>query len=64
MAFAAAASVLNDRQKFRSFFRTVPLLEFIPKAVVQIAMKFRWRQVAAITQTESLFTSVRKHALL
>ena len=60
VAYAAAASALNDRKKFKSFFRTVPLLEFIPKAVLQIATQFRWSQVAAITQMEHLFTSVSK----
>ena len=60
MAFAAAAAALNNRQKFRNFFRTVPqLYEFLSAALVQISLQFEWRQLAVITQTESLFTKVR-----
>ena len=58
MAFAAAATALNDQQKFKSFFRTLPQYEFLPDALVQLALQFDWRQMAVITQTENLFTEV------
>ena len=58
MAFAAKAPTLNNRQKFRSFFRTVSQLKFLPEALVEIAIKFEWKQMAVITQTENLFTTV------
>ena len=59
MAFAAAATALNNRQRFKNFFRTLPqLYEFLSAALVQISLQFEWRQMAVITQTENLFTKV------
>ena len=58
MAPDAAATVLNDRKKFRNFFRTSPQFEFLSRALFQTALEFKWTQVAVITQTENLFTSV------
>ena len=59
MAFDAAATVLNDRKKFRNFFRTSPQYDFLSRALFQTALEFNWTQMAVITQTEHLFTSVR-----
>ena len=59
MAFDAAANVLTDRKRFKNFFRTLPQYEFLPRALVQTALEFKWTQMAVITQTENLFTSVR-----
>ena len=59
MAPDAAATVLNDRKKFRNFFRTCPQFEFLPRALFQSVLEFKWTQMAVITQTEHLFTSVR-----
>ena len=59
MAFDAAANVLTDRKKFKNFFRTLPQYEFLPRALFQTALEFEWTQMAVITQTENLFTSVR-----
>ena len=59
MAFDAGANVLTDRKKFKNFFRTLPHYEFLPRALVQTALEFEWTQMAVITQTENLFTSVR-----
>ena len=55
MAGAAAAYVLNDRQRFRGFFRTLPSLEFAGQSLAEIARQFEWTQMAIITQRESLF---------
>ena len=63
MAFDAAATVLTDRKKFRNFFRTLPQYEFLPRALFRIALEFGWTQMAVITQTENLFTSVRLFGL-
>ena len=59
MAFDAAAAVLTDRNKFRNFFRTLPQYEFLPRAILRTTLEFKWTQMAVITQTENLFTSVR-----
>ena len=54
VAAKAAAAELNDQQKYKSFFRTLPQYEFLPQALIQTAVTFRWTQIAVITQTEHL----------
>ena len=58
MAGVAGAYVLNDRQRFRGFFRTLPSFEFVGPALAEIAREFQWTQMAIITQRESLFSLV------
>ena len=59
MAFDAAATILNNRKRFKNFFRTLPQYEFLPKALFRIVLEFEWTQMAVITQTENLFAAVR-----
>ena len=58
MAGVAGAYVLNDRQRFKGFFRTFSSFEFVGPALAEIAREFQWRQMAIITQRESLFSLV------
>ena len=58
MAYAAAANVLNDRQKYRSFFRALPSFDNLAPSVVAIMDHFNWSQMLVFTQEESLFESV------
>lgn len=58
MAGIAATSELNDRQRFRSFFRTEPSHEFIGAALAEIARQFNWTQMAILSQDDSLFLTV------
>ena len=58
MADIASAYILNDRQRFRGFFRTLPSFEFVGPALAEIARKFKWTQMAIITQRESPFSLV------
>ena len=58
MAGIAGANELNDRQRFRSFFRTDASSEFVGAALAEMAREFNWRQMAIITQSESLFLLV------
>ena len=58
MAGIAGAYVLNDRERFRGFFRTLPSFEFVGPSLAAIARQFGWTQMAIITQKESLFTLV------
>ena len=64
MAFDAAAAILNNRKRFKNFFRTLPQYEFLPRALFQTALQFEWTQMAVITQTENLFTSVISFGLI
>ena len=63
VAFDAAATILDNRKRFKNFFRTLPQYEFLPRALFRIALQFEWTQMAVITQTENLFTSVRSFGL-
>lgn len=58
MAGIAGANELNDRQRFRGFYRTDASSEFVGAALAEIARRFDWTQMAIITQDESLFLMV------
>ena len=58
MAGIAAANELNDRQKFKNFFRTDASSEYLGAALAEIARQFDWTQMAITTQGESLFAMV------
>ena len=58
MAGIAGAYILSTRERFRRFFRTLPSFEFVGPSLAEIARKFGWKQMAIITQKESLFTLV------
>jgi len=58
MAPIAGAYELNDRTRFRKFFRTDASSEFVGAALAEIARQFDWSQMAIITQQESLFLLV------
>ena len=58
MAGIAATNELNDRQRFRGFYRTDPSTEFVGPALAEMARKFNWTQMAIISQRESLFLTV------
>ena len=58
MAGIAGAYVLNNRERFRGFFRTFPSFEFVGPSLAEIARQFSWTQMAIISQRENLFTLV------
>ena len=58
MAGIAGAYVLNNRERFKGFFRTLPSFELVGPSLAEIARQFNWTQMAIITQKESLFTLV------
>ena len=58
MAGIAGADELEDRQRFRSFFRTDASSRFVGPALAEMARRFNWTQMAIISHTESLFTGV------
>ena len=58
MAGIAGADILNDRERFRNFFRTLPSFELVGPSLAVIARQFRWTQMTIISQEESLFVMV------
>ena len=58
MAGIAGADELNDRTRFRGFYRTDASSEFVGHAVAEMARQFNWTQMAIISRSESLFTMV------
>lgn len=50
--------MLNDRHRFRSFFRNIPSYQFTAASLAQLMREFHWRKMAIITQEETLFTGV------
>ena len=59
MGDIASAYILNNRERFRGFFRIDPSFEFVGPSLAEIARQFNWIQMAIITQKESLYTLVR-----
>ena len=60
MAGIAGADVLNDRLRFRNFFRTLPSFEIVGPSLAVLAREFIWTKMAIISQEESLFVLVFK----
>lgn len=58
MAGIAGADELNDRTRFRGFYRTDASSEFVGHALAGMAREFNWTQMAVISGSESLFTMV------
>lgn len=58
MTGIAAANELNNRQRFRGFFRTAASSEFVGAALAEMSRVFNWTQMAIISQSESLFSMV------
>ena len=58
LAYAAAANVLNDRTRFRNFFRTLVSFRYVSQSLGQLMREFGWRQMSVITQDEPLFSRV------
>ena len=58
MSFASAV-VLNDRERFRNYFRTLPTNINLPSSLITIVKHFGWRQMAVISEDQNLFTGVR-----
>ena len=50
--------------KSKMFIGHLPQYEFIPGAYYRIAEQFKWTQMAVITQTENLLTSVISFGLI
>jgi len=59
MAYAAASLTLNNRQRFRNFFRTMPVYTNMGISVAELAETFNWRQIAVVTESNGLFIPVR-----
>ena len=58
MAGIAGANELNDRQRFKGFYRTDATSEFVGAALAEMARQFNWTQMAIVSQSESLFRLV------
>ena len=58
MSFASAV-VLNDRERFRNYFRTLPTNINLLSSLITIVKHFGWRQMAVISEDQNLFTGVR-----
>ena len=58
MAGIEGSAELNDRQRFRGFYRTDATGEFIGPALAEIARRFNWTQMAVISRGVSFFLKV------
>ena len=58
MAGIEGSAELNDRQRFRGFYRTDATGEFMGPALAEIARRFNWTQMAVISRGVSFFLKV------
>ena len=58
IAGTAATDELNDRQRFRGFYRTEVPTTYLGRALADMAKRFEWKQMAIISRSSSLFTGV------
>ena len=66
ISFASSSTALNDRTRFKSFFRTLPCYVYTPHTIASLMEKFEWTRLAVISQDSSTFRRVSKtkiHAL-
>jgi hypothetical protein len=59
MAGIAGSDELNNRQRFRGFYRTDASSQFVGPGLAEMARQFNWTQMAIISGGESLFINVR-----
>uniref|UniRef100_A0A1X7VGX3 G-protein coupled receptors family 3 profile domain-containing protein n=1 Tax=Amphimedon queenslandica TaxID=400682 RepID=A0A1X7VGX3_AMPQE len=58
IAFAASTHILNDRSRFRNFYRALISNVYFGEAVAELMVQFGWKQMGLITQDEALFQNV------
>ena len=58
ISYASSAELLSNRERFRSYFRTDPSEENLSPGLAGVVRYYGWRQVAILTQAESLFIDV------
>ena len=58
MSYASPASILSDREIYQDFHRTLPSFDLNAVTMAKLMRQFGWRQMAIITQEESVFTEV------
>ena len=63
ISFASSSTRLNDRRRFKTLFRTLPCHVYVPSMIATLMNKFKWKQMAVITQDESPFTTVCIYAI-
>ena len=54
---------LNERNRFKSFFRTTPTTAYAQYGVTEMNEMFGWRKLIAITQAEDVFFGVNYYKL-
>ena len=58
ISFASATSELSDRARFQYYFRTTPSFVNYVTAILGILNKYKWKQLAFITQNSGTFLKV------
>ena len=49
---------LYERNRFKSFFRTIPITDLVHFAIAEMIEMFGWRKLITITQAEDVFSGV------
>ena len=59
VSYASSSETLSNRERFPSFFRTVPSDARTVAGIVSVVEEFGWSRAAIITEDESPFKAVR-----
>ena len=58
ISFASASSELSDRARFQYYFRTTPSFVNYGPSILGVLNKYKWKQIAFITQNIGTFIKV------
>lgn len=58
MSYVSSSSILSDRSRFQSFWRTYPSDNSANNAFLAVIQQYGWTQLKILTQEETLFIEV------
>ena len=67
LSYGSSSPALSNRQRFPTFFRTHPSATLHNPTRIKLFRKFGWKRIAAILETQEVFTEVcvsLKHSIL
>lgn len=58
ISFASSSTILNDRSRFKSLFRTLPCYVYVAPTLAVLMREFNWKQMAMISDDTRTFRRV------
>ena len=58
ISYSSMSNTLDDRVRFRNYFRTIPSLTKIVPAIRSVIELFGWKRITFLSQSDTLFSQV------